>query len=297
MTAFSRIYSRSVGGLLRILRHAPILGGDEPSAFIDRHTEALLNLPGNLAFFPTLPNDPGRVRDLLSRLHPISCSRPLIRLGPKGDGGYLVPDDLRGIEACFSPGVNTISGFELDCAERGMDVYMADASVSAPLVQHPRFRFIRKFIGANTAGNFINLEDWVQQSVSGFTSDLLLQMDIEGYEYEAILSASPSLLRRFRIIVAEFHFLDRLFSQPLGELYTRVFDRILASHACVHIHPNNISPLLTVGSLEIPQLAEFTFLRRDRIGNFSFARDFPHPLDCENTTKPPLPLPKSCYRA
>ena len=30
-------------------------------------------------------------------------------IGGAGDGGYLVPDDLDGIEYCFSPGVNLIS--------------------------------------------------------------------------------------------------------------------------------------------------------------------------------------------
>lgn len=39
-------------------------------------------------------------------------SKDLIRLGPNGDGGYLVPDDLTGIEACFSPGVCATSEFE-----------------------------------------------------------------------------------------------------------------------------------------------------------------------------------------
>ena len=31
----------------------------------------------------------------------------LIRLGSNNDGGYLVPNDLKGISACFSPGVDT----------------------------------------------------------------------------------------------------------------------------------------------------------------------------------------------
>ncbi len=40
-------------------------------------------------------------------------------MGGENDGGYLVPDDLEGIEYCFSPGVSNIATFELDCLNRG----------------------------------------------------------------------------------------------------------------------------------------------------------------------------------
>ena len=66
---------------------------------------------------------------LLRSLHPVSTNKALIRLGPHGDGGYLVPNDLEGIEALFSPGVDVLSGFEKDCAKLGMQVYLADRSV------------------------------------------------------------------------------------------------------------------------------------------------------------------------
>ena len=51
------------------------------------------------------------VLNLIQKLHPKKTIKPLIRMGPNGDGGYLIPDDLEGIEACFSPGVDQVSGF------------------------------------------------------------------------------------------------------------------------------------------------------------------------------------------
>ena len=36
----------------------------------------------------------------------------LIRIGSKNDGGYLVPDDLKNINACFSPGVDLNVNFD-----------------------------------------------------------------------------------------------------------------------------------------------------------------------------------------
>jgi hypothetical protein len=49
--------------------------------------------------------DRDTARRLVHRLHPVVTTHPLIRVGAHGDGGYLVPDDLDGIAACFSPGV------------------------------------------------------------------------------------------------------------------------------------------------------------------------------------------------
>ena len=51
----------------------------------------------------------------------------LIRLGNDGDGGYLVPDDLNGIEACFSPGVAGNVNFEKALALDPTGAFVPDA--------------------------------------------------------------------------------------------------------------------------------------------------------------------------
>ena len=235
--------------------------------------------------------------DLLEKLFPLSTNRELIRFGPEGDGGYLVPNDLKEIQACFSPGVSQKSGFEMDCANLGMKVYLADASVDGPPDEHQHFSFIKKFIGKATKDEFITLEDWVTESVDDNKSELMLQMDIEGYEYEVFLNTSETLMRRFRIIVAEFHGLDEILNlqtEKNQEIFD-VFEWILKTHSCVHIHPNNCCGTLERDGVEIPRVMEFTFLRNDRIEHSSFVREFPSPLDSDNTPNPPLVLPKCWY--
>ena len=111
------------------------------------------------------------------------------------------------------------------------------------------------------------------------------------------LSASDALMKRFRIIVAEFHRLDQLWSRPFFKLASRVFEKILQTHACVHIHPNNYSGSIKKADLEIPVAMEFTFLRRDRIDHSSFQKTFPNVLDFDNTTNPTLVLPRCWYSA
>jgi hypothetical protein len=232
-----------------------------------------------------------KLRQLMAALSPVASDKPLLRLGPAGDGGYLVPDDLDAIEACFSPGVSLLSGFEADCVRRGMAAFLADASVAGPAQPDPGFVFTRKFVGVTSSDAFMTMDDWVSHSLPGKQSDLLLQMDIEGCEYEVLLGMSDALLRRFRIVVVEFHDLEELWNRPWFKLASRAFEKVLQGHACVHIHPNNCHGLFRRRGLEIPRTAEFTFLRRDRVAGARPARVFPHPLDRDNTDNPPVALP------
>ncbi len=239
---------------------------------------------------------PDELRSLLARLHPAATDIPLIRIGPDGDGGYLVPDDLDGIVACFSPGVADTSGFELQCAERGMEIFMADASVDGPADQHPRFHFIKKFIGPIDDQQTMGFEQWAEDALQGRSGDLMMQMDIEGAEWTALPTIPSSLLRRFRIVVIELHWLDQLFTQRTFNLLAPVLDRLLSSHMCVHLHPNNCCGTVTRQGIELPVVLEATFLRRDRAEPNGFVTSFPHPFDIDNTSRPSIALPSSMTR-
>lgn len=233
---------------------------------------------------------------LIHKLAPVTGDNlDLVRFGPNGDGGYLIPDDLNGIEACFSPGVNDVSGFEKDCAENGMIVFLADRSVDQAAEFDEKFHFTKKFISITTNDDYMTIDDWVSSSIPASKSDLLLQMDIEGLEYEVILGISDNLLRRFRVIVIEFHSLERLWNKHFFKFSSRAFEKILQTHTCVHIHPNNCCGSIKKNRITIPNTAEFTFLKTNRIINPSFVVKFPHPLDYNNTGKPTLPLPKCWY--
>lgn len=256
-------------------------------------TKALAPLGG----FPTDATPRADLAALIERLHPVLGGHDLIRLGPDGDGGYLVPDALDGIEACFSPGVNTVSGFELDCAERGMRVFLADRSVDAPAEQHELFEFTRKFVGATSDETYMTLDEWVAGSLPIRDSELLLQMDVEGSEYEVLLSSSAGLMRRFRVIVIEFHDLDQLWSRPFFSVASRAIERLLQTHTCVHIHPNNWrTPVVRDGITILPAM-EFTFLRTADVTDRTYRTQFPHPLDRHNGAPREYDLPRSWYRA
>lgn len=246
----------------------------------------------------TRRTDTDVLKAFIRKMHPVkSQDFELIRMGPDRDGGYLVPDDLEGIKACFSPGVSFKSKFELDCAERGMKIFLADASVDKPGEMHPSFSFEKKFVGSVSDDLFMTIDEWVEKSLpEDTTSDLMLQMDIEGAEWEVLHNVSEEVLERFRIIVIELHDLQQLWSLPFFSFASRALERVLKSHVCVHIHPNNCSGVMEKNGIGIAPVIEVTFLRRDRMGEMLATNTFPHKYDRDNVPRKVVVLPDSWYQ-
>lgn len=228
--------------------------------------------------------DRGAVRRLIARLHPVVTHVPLVRLGAGGDGGYLVPDDLEGIAACFSPGVDDRASFESAMIARGIPCFLADRSVEAPPFANAMIRFERKFLGAIDDDATLTLDRWVADNAPG-NDDLVLQMDIEGAEWIVLLNTTSETLRRFRVIVMEVHDLERLFDKHAFPIIEAAFLRLLQDFHLVHNHPNNYGGAVRVGDLVIPRVLELTWLRKDRADAIANARQFPHPLDVVNDPK------------
>jgi len=237
--------------------------------------------------------DEGTVRDLIASLHPVTTCFPLIRIGDDGDGGYLLPDDLDGISACFSPGVSHWAPFETDLIGRGIPCFLADASVDEAPIKGASF--IKKFVGVIDDDTTIRLDDWVAEFAPN-EGDLLLQMDIEGAEWPVLLNASAAVLRRFRIMVIEFHDLERLMDEHALPIIAGVFARLLRDFHIVHNHPNNYGRTVHKGDLVIPRVMEMTFLRKDRAEASGFATTFPHPFDRTNAPhQADVALPTAWY--
>jgi len=241
------------------------------------------------------------VNDALSLMRPQPCPFDLIRIGGAGDGAYLVPDDLDGIQACFSPGVNNRKAFEDDLARRfGIPSHMCDYSSDIAMFRTPLIEgmqtFTKKWLDTDGASTSISLHDWIADKSPG-SADLMLQMDIEGAEVRNLLATPADDLCRFRIIVIELHGLSAArdpvaFARGIGRLLS-----VLHRHfVCVHARPNNACGEyhLQGCDLNIPEIIEITYLRRDRMSGVEGlplkAPMLPHPLDIARNVadRPPL---------
>lgn len=236
------------------------------------------------------------VEKVIRSLRPRRTVAPLIRIGPAGDGGYLVPDDLLGITACISPGVGIETGFDRAMADRGIDVYMADASASGAPEANERFHFTKKFVDVFENDTNTRLDSLCASTSTPRDSDLILQMDIEGAEWRVLLDASADTLKRFRIMVIEFHGLQEMFGRFSFGLIESTFIKLLQTHSVVHIHPNNICAPTRFNGLTIPSLLEITFYRNDGAFCAPGTLIYPHGLDADCvSTRPTVVLPE-CWQ-
>lgn len=225
-----------------------------------------------------------RLISIANRLRPVTTRFDLIRIGGKNDGGYLVPDDLDGIAACFSPGVDVNASFEIDLLKkRGINSHLADYSVNGPPMGFEPKSFTKKHLGPVDDRYFMTLDKWVREkSDHDSNGELLLQMDIEGAEYISLLATSEEVLKTFRIILVEIHDIEAWGQPNFFRIVETFFGKLLRHFHVVHNHPNNCCGLVNLGGFIFPRVFELTLLRKDRATADGTYSPLPHPLDSPN---------------
>ena len=208
----------------------------------------------------------------LDTLRPRQCGIELLRIGGLNDGAYLVPNDLKEIEACFSPGVNNTKRFEDELTlVYNIDCHMCDYASDESRLETPLIRgrqtFTKKWLHPSKP-NSIRLMQWINDYTKSDYSDLMLQMDIEGDEAINIASLTENELDRFRIIIIEMHNLvNSLFDREYCLLVESMICTLANNHCCIHARVNNhdtSSAYYKPSNLTLWNTMEFTFLRKDR---------------------------------
>ena len=236
-----------------------------------------------LEYYPSGRDVKELINEFLTKVRPVSQVKEFIRIGSDHDGGYLVPNDLEGIKYCYSPGVSNNSDFEDQLATYGIECFLADYSVDGPAKENPLFQFTKKFLGNKNDTKTIRLETWIKENKSD--DEMLLQMDIEGAEYQVILDTPSEILRKFRILVIEFHGFNKLAHTHSFDLISSTFYKLLKDFRVVHVHANNCCKAVKVSGVEIPPVMEFTFLRKNRFLKSDNEIKLPHRLDQKNLSQ------------
>ena len=235
------------------------------------------------------------VEELMKDLRPLQTQHPLVRIGSEGDGGYLLPDCLDDITGVISPGVGDSSSFETFFADRGVPCVLIDGTVNAPSQAHPAFKFVKKMLAPDAKGTeSLTLDDAVE-ILNLETGNLILQMDIEGGEWEVLRQVPLSTLRKFKILVVEFHEFDkRVKDAARVQQVKEAVQRLTHLFVPVHIHVNNCCrprAMRAKGlrglfqSVEMARVFEATFLRKTDAIESGDRSPVPHPLDENNVPK------------
>jgi hypothetical protein len=223
------------------------------------------------------------LRDLISFLKPKATEIPLIRIGKRGDGGYLIPNDFIGIDMCLSPGSNKEWNFEKNLFDKyQIKSSIIDKSENKPSDLYPEIHFKDSWLGVTNDKTHVSMDSWLGEINPRPDSDLMLQMDIEGAEYDILAALPAETLNRFRIIVVEFHYSYRYLNNDLfNEHYSKAFERLKENHIVVHFHANNSCGDWIFRKNSLPIVFEVTLLRKDRVKRVIGDSPVPHELDSD----------------
>jgi len=234
-----------------------------------------------------------RCAQVISLLSPMDViGGRYVRVGCDGDGGYVMLDDFtsKQIDAAYSFGIGGNVSWDESMAERGIDVFMYDHSISEPPKHNEKFHFFELGLTGHHKGeNLGTLASVVAQNGHAGNTNLILKMDIEGCEWDVFDESDPELLNQFSQIVLEFHGLSEHVEADDHVKQIGILEKLNKSHQVVHVHANSAGYVEFVGPLTLPNLLEVTYVRRsDFVDMFSTnTRSFPTELD--RSTFPFLP--------
>jgi hypothetical protein len=233
----------------------------------------------------------GLYTDALERLRLLSAcdiqSSTLVRVGGPNDGGYVMVDDIYSstTPVAYSIGINRDVTWDVDVARRGVDVFMYDHTISALPTSHPRFHFRRQGLtGTASRADMRTLEQMVQDNGHCDVPRMLLKIDVEGAEWDALLHTPSDLLARFSQIVIEFHGLIPTTHDSDANMVSLVLEKLLVTHRPVHVHGNTYGPSLILPGIVLPWGAEVTYASRAVYGErfVTSSRYFPTHVDASN---------------
>ena len=206
------------------------------------------------------------------------------RLGNPFDGGYVVSDDLAAVSVAYSFGIGPEVSFDRELADAGITVRMFDHTVDGPPFANPRFQFHKVGIGAvdDPASSLLTLESHLRRCGDIGRTDLLLKLDVEGAEFAAIVAAGPGLMRSFRQIVMEIHWLGHLVDPTFRTEFCAAMRCLLKGFHIVHVHGNNCGPISVLEGLPVADVMELTLVRSDLVDPVPSRTVYPTGLDYPN---------------
>ena len=221
-------------------------------------------------------------KKLIKKIFIYDVGYPLIRIGSKKDGGYLVPKILNKIKYCFSPGVGQSFAFEKNLKNYNIHSFLADNTVEDPSSLNDKYDFVKKNLNSHNDKNNITLENWINNKVKNKKEQnrLLLQMDIEGSEIKIINQSNDNVLKKFSILIIEVHYLNALSTKSGLKLFDKFFSKILKNFYIYHMHANNCCGVNKIHQYNIPTVIEFGFINNDLIKFKKLLKyKLPHKLD------------------
>lgn len=225
---------------------------------------------------------------LFEMLQPVTVANcRLERFGESHDGGYLMCGNLLDeVAAGYSYGISGYDGWGCEVATRfAVPVHQYDCfNHTRPACATGDTRFHEECVGDHSfeadGRPFDTISNQIAKNGHG-SRRVVLKMDVEGAEWDALYFAPDEVLERLDQLVVEFH-LDQRADRLEIEKYVQVARRLAQFFHVAHIHYNNAS--CREGLEPFPAWAfEVLFVsKRLAVVDARGAPQLPHPLDAPN---------------
>lgn len=169
------------------------------------------------------------------------------RYGKNNDGGYILAGGLK-YDCFLSAGIGNDLSFENDIMSRYSfkQAHIFDGTSLFKQEEIGNLQFHKVNIGTLNTETHTNLHELISKH-----ENILLKMDIEGYECGWLDTLTASMLSRFRQIVIEFHGFVKSIPYVI---------QINETHKLIHLHGNNYGGTIDIDGKIYPNVFECTFL-------------------------------------
>ena len=232
------------------------------------------------------------LRSLMTVMDVRGRESDFVRIGPDRDGGYVHLNDFPTGCVAYSFGISDDVGWDRDIAQRGIDVFMYDHTISGLPEEHPRFHFFRTGVtGAHPLPDCRTLDELIIVNGHRDCRDLILKMDVEGCEWDVLNHVPEKTLTQFSQMVFEFH---GMAGGPYDDVIVPSLEKINRTHQLVHLHANNYGGVRWLGDRFQSVTFEATYVRRADYEFVPSDRFFPADIDRPNNPLLPDILIGNC---
>ena len=182
-----------------------------------------------------------------------------VLIGKKEDGCYVMLNDFENIKIAYSIGIRDLIQFDKDLADKGIDVYMYDHTINKLPYENKYFHWKKIGIGGNSERkyNIQTIEDMIKNNRHKKEKNMILKMDIESAEWNALNDISENILNQFKYILIEFHFSD---GEP--KLYYNILRKLYKTHQPFYAHCSPFSNIKIFGNNIICGALEVSYIIR-----------------------------------
>lgn len=238
-----------------------------------------------------LQNNKNNIIDIMRAISPKSpADKNKIRVGSSGDGGYVMLEEIFKFgKIAYSIGIGKTVKFEEAVEKLGYKIWMYDHTVDGKKFKNENRTIFKLGIGPKDTGQFKTLSTMIGDNGHENEENMVLQMDVEGAEWDVLNSIDSQTLSQFSLINLEIHWLNMMFAKPdTTEMVRKSLNALTRNHTVFHVHANN-----WCGYYEIenkPPLADVLeiSLVNDALVNFTpCGETFPGALDSPNKPSEP----------